>query len=107
MKKSDITTPIINIMLNQPDTSISDKYLNEYLAIGNVYRKLGLSAKEYHIKKLGKQTYCLLGFSRQWVWEFVNYRVYVSKEGITFEVLDGLSIDDAIKCWNDYYQKII
>lgn len=66
-----------------------------------------LSSVQFNKKVLGKQKYCYNGSVRYWVWEFDNYRVYVSKEGVSFEVLNSLSLEEAWLAWQDYYNKII
>lgn len=105
MKRSDETSPIINFLFNV-DRAIADQYLQESLSLMKARMHDGLSSLERHKKILGKQNYCWTGFVRHWVWETDTWRVYVSKEGASFEVLATLTPDEAWQAWQDYYNRM-
>lgn len=103
MKKSDETTPIQNILSQYPADPRNEQYVLEFITI----RPTGTSSLELNKSKLGKQKYCLNGSVRSWVWEGENWRAYVSKRGLSFEVLETLSIDDAWMAWQEYRKLIL
>lgn len=103
MNKTDITTPIINLLHN----IIYYDIMNVNYAKMQKARPIGVSFLKWHKQKLGKQKYCWTGFVKHWVWEFDNWRVYVSKEGASFEVLADLSAEDALAAWDEYYNLLI
>jgi len=102
MKKSDQTTPLLNLMSLPEHFKFMDRKIIEELHI----RPAGISSIEHHKQKLGKQKYCWSGFVKHWVWESDAWRVYVSSEGSSFEVLENLSPENAIVAWKDYYSKV-
>jgi hypothetical protein len=102
MKKSDITTPLVNILRDHNQLSFMIEQLKEFMLI----RPSGVSSIKWHKQKLGKQKYCWKGFIKHWVWETDTWRVYVNKEGSSFEVLESLNGDQAIEAWKDYYSKV-
>jgi hypothetical protein len=102
MKKSDISTPIINVLKTKTNYDIMN---NNYLKLMKA-RPINVSSLQWHKKKLGKHKYCWTSFIKRYVWEFENYRVYVSKEGVSFEVLESLSADQALDAWSDYYLRL-
>lgn len=53
-----------------------------------------MSCKDFHKLKLVKQTYCQFLSEYNHVWEYDNYRVYVSSKGITLEVLPSLTLNE-------------
>ncbi len=104
MKREDETAPIINYLFQ--DSQRSDQYLKESMNLAKARMVSGLSSIERHKKILGKQTYCWTGFVKHWIWETDTWRVYVSKEGGSFEVLATLTPDEAWAAWQDYYNKM-
>lgn len=98
MKRQDETTPIENILSQRPSDPRNNQYVMEFITL----RPSGISSIKFNKAKLGKQKYCLLGSTKYWVWEGRNWRAYVSKEGLLFEVLPNLSIDQAWKAWQRY-----
>lgn len=102
MRKTDETTPIINIIFSSKDKS--NQYIKDNMQI--MFARGKKSSVEYHKVKLGKQNYCWLGSVRHWIWEGNNWRVYVSKRGAAFEVLSNLTVDEAWGAWQDYFNKI-
>ena len=100
MKKSDITTPILNIIALNP--KMMEKYTLEFLCLGSAFQ----SSIERHKQVLGKQNYCLNLLNRTWIWEDATWRVYVSKRGVTFEVLADYTPNQAMNAWIDYYKKM-
>lgn len=102
MKKSDITTPIINILNHKADLDVM--YQN-HLKLMKA-RQPNVTSLQWHKEKLGKHKYCWTGFTKHYVWEFDNYRIYVSKEGASFEVLESLNAKEALDSWNDYYLRL-
>lgn len=104
MKRTDETSPLINFLFQDPVKS--KLYLDELMDLMKARAKDGISSLERHKKILGKQNYCWTGFVRHWVWETDTWRVYVSKEGASFEVLASLTLDEAWAAWQDYYNKM-
>jgi len=103
MKKNDLTIPIYNILFQFQDYNFIHKFNIEYLSI----RPSDVSSIEHHKNKLGKQKYCItLPFKRCWIWEGENWRVYVSKKGAQFEVLENSTLEQAKIAWQDYYEKV-
>lgn len=106
MDRKTETVSIINYFF-QADKAYTDKYLKEYLSIGSKYRDKKMSCKDFHKLKLGKQTYCQFLSEYNHVWEYSNYRVYVSSKGMTLEVLPSLTLNEVKDAWNDYYNKMM
>lgn len=116
MNKTDITTPLLNyfsgfLSKDKPDFEtiikpLMDQYQQDLLVLMKT-RQATTSSKEYHLQKLGKQKYCTILSYRNWVWEGENWRVYCSKRGASFEVLEGLTMAQAWDAWQDYFEKII
>lgn len=102
MNKEDITTPISNYIFNSGNRELIDKYVFEHLSI----IPQGMSSLQHHKQKLGKQKYCWTGHVKNWVWESDCWRLYVSKEGASLEVLRNLTLEQAIAAWKDYYSKV-
>ena len=114
MKLKGDTNPIINVVKKRP---LRDKWTDEYAELYKYCRRANTKRDyvSFHKQKLGKQLTCFNGNYRYWVWEGkveVNkyhtamWRIFVSnKSGIGFEVDTGRE-DAAIKCWNDYKNKI-
>lgn len=104
MNKSDETTPIQNILDQDRSDPRNLQFLSEFLSL----RPSGISSLELNKTKLGKQKYCLtIGHIRCWIWEGENWRAYVSKKGLSFEVLPELSLDEAWKAWQEYRTLIL
>lgn len=104
MKRSDETTPLENILNQDPFDPRNQQYLLDFVSI----RPYGMTSIQLNKNKLGKQKYYLVaGFVRCWVWEGENWRIYVSKRGTSFEVLQHLSIDEAWIAWQEYRGLVI
>ncbi len=57
--------------------------------------------------KLGKQSYMWTGEFRFHVWECSKWRCYVNNEkGICFEVIDGLSAQEARSEWENFMKNV-
>lgn len=103
MNKSDITTPLVNLLNNQKYSQFMFDQTLEFLKL----RPRLKSSLEWHKEKFGMQNYCInFPFKRCWVWEGTNWRVYVSKRGTSFEVLETLTPEQAMDAWHEYYAKI-
>jgi hypothetical protein len=99
MKRSDETTPLQNLLNQSPSDPRNQQYSLEFISL----RPSDISSFKLNKSKLGKQKYCIMaGFYRCWVWEGENWRAYVSKRGLSFEVLPHLSIDEAWAAWQEY-----
>lgn len=110
MKKDDETEAFLNYLYGNKDKpfSITKPYSDQYIRdmMTTMMARKDMSSVQYHKHKLGKQSFCKNIFSRHWVWEGDNWRVYVSKEGVSFEVLATLSFDEAWAAYQDYYNRI-
>jgi hypothetical protein len=104
MKKTDETDSVINYFY--VDKVRSDQYLKDNLNLMMTRCETGLSSIKWHKKVLGKQKYCWISFVKNWVWETDTWRVYVSKRGSSFELLKGLTLDQAWEAWQDYYNRM-
>lgn len=94
-------TPISNILIH--DLNLLNQYAIEFIKI----RPINMSSLELHKHKLGKQSYTkIIGFSRCWVWETDSWIAYVSKRGLSFEVIDTLSPTEAMNVWHNYCHKM-
>jgi hypothetical protein len=104
MNKEDETTPLQNILSQNSSDPRNDQYVSEFIRL----RPNNISSVDLNKSKLGKQKYCIItGLIRCWVWEGENWRAYVSKEGLSFEVLPSLSLDEAWSAWQEYRNRII
>jgi hypothetical protein len=104
MNKEYQTTPLQNILSEDPSDPRNQQYVSEFIFL----RPWNISSIELNKSKLGKQKYCVsIGTLRCWVWEGESWRAYVSKEGLSFEVLLSLSIDKAWSAWQEYRNRII
>ncbi len=101
MKNTVETISIINLI----SLDKSKQYINESMLL--MFARGKLSSINFHKKKLGKQKYCWATSVRYWIWTSDTWRVYVSKRGAAFEVLDTLTPDEAWIAWQDYYNKMI
>ena len=102
MNRTDETVSIINLIF--PNKDRGDQYIKDTMHL--MFARGKLSSIKHHKKKLGKQKYCWVGFVRFWVWEGDNWRAYVSKRGVSFEVLATLNADEAWAAWQDYFNKV-
>jgi len=59
-------------------------------------------------QRLGKQSYTWVGEFRYWVWEKnQRWRVFAANgKGVSFEVNDQLSEQQALKAWDDFCQAV-
>lgn len=62
---------------------------------------------EFFKSKLGRQSYTWVGYSRKWVWETPDWRVYVNNnDGIALELRYDLSLTEARAAWEDFAAKL-
>lgn len=106
MKRNDITTPVVNFLFQDTDRTFANQYLKDFHELVKARINDGLTSIQRHKKILGKQNYCWTGFVKHWVWESDTWRVYVSTEGASFEVLESLTLQEAWAAWQDYYNKM-
>lgn len=101
MKRSDVTTPIINV-LQGPTLQRFDS--RDFLLTSFVIGQPKVAA---HKTILGRQTYCFTTWRRYWVWETDLWRIYVNDDaGVAFEVPIKFTPEQAVAAWSNYKEKM-
>lgn len=99
------STPLLNILRGVT----LHQYIEEYTVLMERHPQ---PAVAWHKQTLGRQDYTFVGERRYWVWERetagIRWRVYVSNiRGISLEVEQGATPDQALGCWRDYRSQMI
>ena len=71
---------------------------------------LGLPSVHFYKHLFGRQTRCMQGKYRYWVWEHISdeWRIFVSNtRGMVFEVRKGTSAVDALSVWKRFYAEVL
>lgn len=100
------SVPLITVLLHEG--VINASLLIEEGVVHRAPRANSMRPVEFHKYHLGRQDFCWSGEHRQWVWETKNWRVFVSNiRGISFEVKEGLTAEQARSAWDDYRRRIL
>jgi hypothetical protein len=104
MKRTDETTPFVNILMNSEDEPDRTLEAKEFLWVSFIVG----SPKVQKVKALlGRQDYTWMGSCRYWIWERGNWRVFVNNDkGLCFEVLPTLTVKQAIAEWEDFKKQL-
>lgn len=98
---------VVNIIQENPD------YMKEFLdrmvyekGLHNAIFKSGNKPVEAHKAIFGKQNYCFTGEYKYWVWDFGNWRVFVSNiRGISVEVEPTFNSLDVMLILRKYWDQ--
>lgn len=95
-------TPIENVLQL---SRYADDFVKSYMALLR-----GVDSSRYidlHKKVLGRQAFVFTSEFRHYVWETKLWRVFVSRwKGISFEVPEGISIEQAWTAWRNYVGRV-
>lgn len=99
------STPVFNFVNYAIDETERLEFFN--LISKNLFAIHNALGSQSHLafmkEKLGRQKFTWM---RHHVWEGENWRVYVSKEGIAFEVRETLSLQEMFVAYDDFLTKI-
>lgn len=101
------STPIENII--QFDRVLYDKLIMDTMNL--MMLKDGTSSKRFNKEKLGNPKFCFLNKLqrlRNCIWEDENqeWRAVVNRQGLTFEVPENYSPQQAYDSWKKYLNKV-
>ena len=100
-------TPAVNIFYRQDSHDARIKDSDAWVVAYLDFVSQGGQQRDLNIKKLGKQHRCWTGIqNKNWVWDFPNYTVMVSKQGVEFDVDEGATPEEAWSYWDEYIEKL-
>lgn len=100
------STPIINYVFEWSSEE-SKVFQDQLMAIHCLHHTKGMKPVEFFKTCLGRQNYTWTGEHRNWVWEGLGWRVYVSNiQGIGLEVMCDLKKEHVQAAWADFRARI-
>ena len=106
MGKTDFT-PIENLLVADSNMKI---YQADRHQLWRLKCSVGLPPVRFYKHLFGRQTRCMQGKYRYWVWEHISdeWRIYVSNtRGMSFEVTQGLTAIKALSVWKRFYKEVL
>lgn len=98
------TVPVINLVSG--DAKLSKEFVDRM--VWNQLNKKKKDVVAWHKEVWGKQSYCYFnGEYRFWVWDFHDWRIWVSnRKGTSIEVDPGFDLEQAMFVARYYWDKM-
>ena len=88
--------PIVNLIAGNRQQY--DEYFALMLRINKLRQLHFKSSKDMFKQVFGQQNFCMMGWNRNWVWEFGDkLRCYISKRGLSIEGNRKYSVDELLR----------
>lgn len=106
MAETDFT-PIENLLAVDSNMAL---YQTDRMRLYRLKHSMNLPSVRFYKALFGRQTRCMQGKYRYWVWEHISdeWRIFVSNtRGMGFEVKKGLSAVKALIVWKSFYKEVL
>lgn len=101
------TIPVINLLFGNKE--YSDEFMKRE-GYNRLHRRIQddiVDSVQWHKDVFGRQSYCWVGEYRFWVWDFHDWRIYVSNiKGTSVEVDPSFDAEQAMFVMRYYWDKM-